>query len=61
MIDPSLFFLVSRNYIICYDAIRDIIAYSTGRLKIILSDWDDKDEIVVSRERVAEFKGWTDK
>lgn len=60
-IDPRLFFRISRNYIIRYDAIRDIIAYSSSRLKIILSDWDEKDEIVVSRERVGEFKGWMDR
>lgn len=61
LIDSRLFFKVSRNFIVNYNAIRDIIAYSSSRLKIILSDWNEKDEIVVSRKRVAEFKGWMDK
>ncbi len=61
LIDSRLFFRVSRNFIVNYNAIRDIMAYSSSRLKIILSDWNEKDEIVVSRERVAEFKGWMDR
>lgn len=61
IIDSKLFFRVNRNVIVNFFAIQDIIAYSSGRLKIILANWDEKDEIVVSRERVAEFKEWMDR
>jgi len=61
MVDSKMFFRVSRNYLINFYAIHDIIAYSSSRLKIILSGWTDKDEILVSRERVTEFKRWMDR
>ena len=61
MIDSKMFFRVNRNFIINFSAIHDIIAYSSNRLKIILSNWTEKDEIMVSRERVADFKNWMDR
>ena len=61
LVDPGLFFRINRNFIINFSAILDIIAYSSSRLKIILANWTDKDEILVSRERVAEFKKWMDR
>ena len=61
MIDSRMFFRVNRNFIINFTAIHDIIAYSSNRLKIILANWTEKDEIMVSRERVADFKRWMDR
>lgn len=61
IVDPVLFFRINRNFIINFSAIKDIIAYSSSRLKIILANWADKDEILVSRERVAKFKKWMDR
>ena len=61
MIDSKLFFRVNRNFIINFSAIHDIIVYSSNRLKIILTNWTEKDEIMVSRERVADFKNWMDR
>ena len=61
IIDSKMFFRVNRNFIINFSAIHDIIAYSSNRLKIILSNWTEKDEIMVSRERVADFKNWMDR
>jgi len=60
-VDPKLFFRISRDFIINYYAIRDIIVYSSNRLKIILSNWTEKEEILVSRERVTDFKKWMDR
>jgi len=57
MIDPGKYFRVSRKYIIALSAIRDIISYSGSRLKLIITG-ADKDEVLVSREKVAEFKKW---
>ncbi|MFN2262199.1 MAG: LytR/AlgR family response regulator transcription factor [Psychroflexus sp.] len=50
------FFRVSRGHIVNFDAIQDIVAYSSSRLKIILQNSDLK--IIVSRERVSDFKTW---
>jgi len=61
LIDSKMFFRVNRNFIINFLAIQDIIAYSSSRLKIILTNWEENDEILVSRERVAEFKEWMDR
>jgi len=61
IIDPKMFFRVNRNFIVNFSAIHDIIAYSSNRLKIVLTNRAEKDEILVSRERVAEFKEWMDR
>ena len=61
MIDSKRFFRVNRNYIINFYSIRDIISYSSSRLKIVLENWNDPEEILVSRERVSEFKEWIDR
>jgi len=57
LLDPSLFFRVSRKYFVNLNAINDIIAYSNSRLKIKLNTYRE-DEIIVSRERVKDFKNW---
>jgi DNA-binding LytR/AlgR family response regulator len=61
LIDSKLYFRINRNFIINFSAIQDIIAYSSNRLKIVLTNWKENDEILVSRERVAEFKEWMDR
>jgi DNA-binding LytR/AlgR family response regulator len=54
---PERFFRVSRKYIVNIDAITDIIAYSNSRLKLQI-DGLKGHEIIVSRERVRDFKDW---
>ncbi len=61
LVDSKLFFRVSRNFIVNYYAIRDMIAYSSNRIKIVLTDWQEKEDILVSRERVSDFKKWMDR
>jgi DNA-binding LytR/AlgR family response regulator len=58
-LDPEQFFRVNRTFIIHINAIQDIISYSNSRLKLILHSYKDT-EIIVSRERVKEFKNWID-
>lgn len=50
------FFRVNRSHIVNFDAIQDIVAFSSSRLKIVLQNCDHK--IIVSRERVSDFKTW---
>jgi len=57
LLDPEVFFRVSRKHFININFISNIIAYSNSRLKVKLNTFDD-DEIIVSRERVREFKNW---
>ncbi|WP_299840125.1 LytTR family DNA-binding domain-containing protein [uncultured Tenacibaculum sp.] len=57
VLDPKNFFRVNRTFIISINAIQDVLVYSNSRLKIITSFKVDK-EIIVSREKVAQFKNW---
>ncbi len=57
MLDPTKFFRVSRKFFININGIKDIISYSNSRLKIILNSFSDHD-IIVSREKVKDFKNW---
>ncbi|KPL12403.1 MAG: hypothetical protein AMS23_09900 [Bacteroides sp. SM1_62] len=61
LVDSKMFFRINRNFMINYSAIQDIIAYSSSRLKVILKYWTEKNDILVSRERVKEFKEWMDR
>lgn len=56
-LDPKGFYRVSRKFIIPMKAIREIQVYSNSRLKVILPSYKD-DEVVVSREKVLDFKSW---
>ena len=56
-LDPSEFFRVSRKFIIPLKAIKEILVHSNSRLKVILPSYKE-DEVIVSREKVADFKTW---
>ena len=57
LLNPKEFFRVNRSYLVSLTAISDVVVYSNRRLKLTLKNVADKD-IVVSREKVAEFKKW---
>lgn len=61
MVDLKMFFRINRNMIINFSSIHDILAYSSNRFKITLKNWTEKEELLVSRERVADFKKWMDR
>lgn len=56
-INPKDFYRVSRKFIVPLKAVKEILVYSNSRLKIILPTYKD-DEVIVSRERVSNFKEW---
>ena len=56
-LDPQNFFRVSRKFIIPMKGIKEIQLHSNSRLKVILPSYKD-DEVIVSREKVADFKTW---
>ena len=58
-LQPETFFRVSRKYFVNINAIKDIISYTNSRLKIKLNSFSES-EIIVSRERVKDFKKWID-
>lgn len=61
MVNQGLFFRINRNFIVNYYAIRDMIAWSSNRIKIVLAGYNEKDDVLVSRERLSEFKKWMDR
>jgi DNA-binding LytR/AlgR family response regulator len=57
LLDPDKFFRINRSMIISFDDIKDIFPYFGGRVKLLLHTPVEK-EIVVSRDKVSEFKKW---
>lgn len=56
-LDPALFFRVNRKFIIQMKSLKDIITYSNQRLEVKLENFQGE-QIIVSRERVKDFKEW---
>jgi len=57
VLDKQLFFRINRSYIISINSIAVIYAYPGNRFKIVLNPAVEK-EMIVSRERIANFKKW---
>jgi len=56
-IDPQAFFRISRKYLIAHRAMADVVAYSNSRFRIVVRGWNRTD-VVVARDRAADFKKW---
>ena len=54
---PKVFFRVSRKFFVNIEYIKDIISYTNSRLQIKLNN-NPQLEIIVSREKVKDFKLW---
>lgn len=61
--DPSMFYRINRKLMINYKAISAIHTWSGSRLKVELSTaiQELEDDMLVSRERVKDFKEWLDR
>jgi DNA-binding LytR/AlgR family response regulator len=57
ILDRQLFFRINRSYIISINCITVIYTYPGNRYKINLTPAAEK-EMIVSRERIANFKKW---
>ena len=60
MVNPEQFFRISRNFLVNISCISEAVSYSTNRLKIKLKSGFN-DGLIVSRDRVSDFKRWMDK
>lgn len=56
-LNPEKFFRANRSFIINFDHINDVIVYSTSRLRVKFP-FEFEKEIIVSREKVSDFKAW---
>lgn len=60
MLDPTLFFRISRSCIVSISAIDSISKHLGTRLKLQLNPRSEED-VIVSRSRTSEFLDWLDK
>jgi DNA-binding LytR/AlgR family response regulator len=60
LLDPSKFFRINRKYIVSSFAISDILSLSNSRLQVKL-DSNNSDDLIVSREKVQDFKKWLER
>jgi two-component system response regulator LytT len=56
-LDTKDFYRISRKFIIPMKAIKKIVVYSNSRLRVVLPTFKEE-EVIVSREKVADFKNW---
>lgn len=60
LVDPTQFFRINRKYMVAFSAIKDIVAWSNSRLRLVLHNSNDP-EVIVAREKVNTFKEWLDR
>ena len=60
LLDPVDFFRINRKMIVHSKAIEQVKPYFNNRLKLTLKGIKADEEIIISRERVADFKEWAD-
>lgn len=56
-LNPKQWYRISRKFIVPLSSVKEIVVYSNSRLKIILPTYKE-DEVIVSREKVSDFKNW---
>lgn len=56
-LNPEKFFRINRKSIVNIDCIEDIISYTNSRLEIKVKAFNEF-QLIVSRERVRDFKKW---
>lgn len=56
-LDPEKFYRVNRKCILNINAIKDIITFTNSRLEIKIENFQEF-QVIVSRERVRDFKAW---
>lgn len=57
LLDPGIFFRINRKFIVSFSAILDIVSFSNSRLQVKLLS-STSDDLIVSREKVQDFKKW---
>jgi DNA-binding LytR/AlgR family response regulator len=59
-LDPQEFFRLNRSFIVSINAIQQVKPYYNSRLKLSVKCITNQEDMVVSRDRVADFKQWAD-
>lgn len=58
-LDQSAFYRANRQFIVNISSINSILLYGKNQLKLIIKP-DPKIDIIISKNKVAEFKSWLD-
>ncbi len=59
ILNPMDFFRINRQFLVTAEAIEEIHTYFNSRLLLKLNP-EHKDEVIISRDRVSDFKKWMD-
>jgi len=59
-LDPEYYFRLNRRFIVHIEAIQQVKPYFNSRLKLAVKGAGQTEDMVISRERVAEFKLWAE-
>ncbi|PCJ94799.1 MAG: DNA-binding response regulator [Flavobacteriaceae bacterium] len=57
LLEPKFFIRTNRSFIVQINAIEDVVVYANRRLKLTLNP-SVEGEVLVSREKVVQFKHW---
>lgn len=60
LLDPACFFRLNRSFIVHIKAIQQVKPFYNNRLRIFVSGASQKDELVIARDRIAEFRQWAE-
>ncbi|CAN5721694.1 LytTR family DNA-binding domain-containing protein [soil metagenome] len=60
VLDPRYFFRLNRKVIVSIDSIAQVKPYYNSRLMLHLKDGNKSEDMVISRERVPEFRQWAE-
>lgn len=60
LLDPQEFFRLNRKFIVKISAIEQIKPYYNNRLKLVMKGASTNEDLVISRERVPEFRVWAE-
>lgn len=59
-LDPQQFFRLNRSYLVHLDSIAQMKPHLNSRLKLWLRSGAKTEEVIMSRERVPDFKAWAE-
>jgi DNA-binding LytR/AlgR family response regulator len=59
-LDPQYYFRLNRSFIVHIEAIQQVKPYFNSRLKLAVKGAVPSEDMVISRERVADFKIWAE-
>jgi len=59
-LDPKSFFRLNRSFIVNIEAIHQVRPYYNSRLKLFVKGAQSSGDMIISRDRVAEFRQWAE-